>query len=74
MKEIYGSDTETGRMEREIIPTWDEKIKLAVSTKKCIEWYQIDARFTGNVVFHFNQGGLAGVEKNETLRKVEKLK
>jgi hypothetical protein len=51
-----------------------EKIKLAITTKNCIESFLIDGPFTGEVYARFNQGGLTAVEKRENIRKVEKLK
>ena len=51
-----------------------EIIVLDIHTKKGLESYQIAQCFTGKVVLCFNQGGLAGCEKHETLKKVVKLK
>ena len=50
------------------------EIIVDIHTKKGLESYQIAQCFTGKVVLCFNQGGLAGCEKHETLKKVVKLK
>ena len=52
----------------------DEIIIVDIYTKKGLESYHIAEGFTGKVVLSFNQGGLAGCEKHEQLKKVVKLK
>jgi hypothetical protein len=61
----YGTDFATDK---------SDQIVVDIHTKKGLESYQIAQCFTGKVVLCFNQGGLAGCEKHETLKKVVKLK
>ena len=51
-----------------------QQILLNVKTGRSSEVFYIEPLFSGQIILSFNQGGLAGVEKREKIKKSFRVK